>query len=375
MSDRFIGRLFGRKKMSKEEVEEYNRIKNQTLASLSDINYGKFTKGLELAEKTLGECDKLEQPIMVAEALYLKANALLGLGRYSKALISINEGENIIHNVQSLKKKEIESRISIYKILRAMIYRRQGAIELAMNDLQESILLMEKSKNRKVIAELYNDLGVIFAIKGEIEEANDHFQKSLSCYKELGMEVPPSLYNNLGLITRYIGDLDRSLDYFEEAIANDSEQNPYLTSVISLNKGLTHISQGELKLALKGFEGCFAHYEEFACKWELATSLNNIGTIYEQKGDLDQAFEVYTRSLAIFEDLGNTIEQAMCLNNIGNIYLIQGEIEKAISYYQKSLNYIKTSNSLDLSIILYNLCTSNLQQNNRKEAEEYLQEL
>ncbi len=60
---------------------------------------------------------------------------------------------------------------------------------------------------------------------------------------------------------------------------------------------------------------------------DVATTLNNIGIVYNRKGDYQQALENYTKSLKIKTKISrdDSIDVAMTFNNIGNVCRNKGD--------------------------------------------------
>ncbi len=71
----------------------------------------------------------------------------------------------------------------------------------------------------------------------------------------------------------------------------------------------------------------------------LATSLNNLGLLYQTQGKYAQAEPLYKRSLAIWEKgLGSEHPQvAIGLNNLAALYQAQGRYAQAEPFFQRSL--------------------------------------
>ncbi len=65
----------------------------------------------------------------------------------------------------------------------------------------------------------------------------------------------------------------------------------------------------------------------------MASTYNNIGSIFKEKGDLEKALEYYTKALQIFEDKSpNSLRVASTYGNIGLILQDKGDLEKALEY-------------------------------------------
>jgi tetratricopeptide (TPR) repeat protein len=72
---------------------------------------------------------------------------------------------------------------------------------------------------------------------------------------------------------------------------------------------------------------------------EYATTLNNIGLVYNQMEDkYELALEYYFKSKKINDALGDskTVGYALTLNNIGTVYYLQGKQSEALDYYFQS---------------------------------------
>ena len=70
---------------------------------------------------------------------------------------------------------------------------------------------------------------------------------------------------------------------------------------------------------------------------QVASLLNNIGSVYDDQGDDNKALAYYERSLAANRALGNTNSVANNLSNIGVVHTRLKNFEKAISYKKEAL--------------------------------------
>ena len=99
--------------------------------------------------------------------------------------------------------------------------------------------------------------------------------------------------------------------------------------VADYNKALTY-SQSALRQSI-------LQYDEMS-EW-VATSYNNIGTVYNYQGDYPKALDYYNRALVILEKLLGMEHPdiALSYNNIGTVYNYLGDYPKALEYYNKAL--------------------------------------
>ncbi len=160
-------------------------------------------------------------------------------------------------------------------------------------------------ENHPAVATIYNNIGLVYADKGDYSRALAHYEKSLKIklgiYGENYPDVATS-YNNIGFVYSIQGDYSRALEYYEKS--------------------------------LKIWLGIYGENHP-----DVATSYNNVGVVYSRQGDNSRALETYEKSLKI--ELGiygeNHPAVATSYNNIGVVYSTQGDYSRALEYYEKAL--------------------------------------
>jgi len=126
---------------------------------------------------------------------------------------------------------------------------------------------------------------------------------------------------------------------YSKGIEPDLKDTLIKQKASSLNNiGFIYNNQGDIPKALEYFNKSLNILEEIGDKKGMAYSFNNIGAIYKNQGDIPKALEYYNKSLNIKEEIGDKQGMANSFINIGMIYNIQGDIPKALEYYNKSLN-------------------------------------
>ena len=92
-------------------------------------------------------------------------------------------------------------------------------------------------------------------------------------------------------------------------------------------------------LALKYYNRALHIAEKNNDSIYMATSYNNIGSVYSDKGDYDKALEYYNKALTIRKaKLGEEhTNVATSYNNMGLVYSKKGDYDKALEYYNKAL--------------------------------------
>ncbi|MFT7667162.1 MAG: tetratricopeptide (TPR) repeat protein, partial [Patiriisocius sp.] len=114
----------------------------------------------------------------------------------------------------------------------------------------------------------------------------------------------------------------------------------YLASSLN-NIGVIYDEQGNVIKALEQYHQSLKIQEEIEDNAGEAQSLNNIGVIYNSQNNLNEALDCFQKSLGIREELGDMGGIAKCYNNIGRVYQKQRQYKNSLKYYNQSLSIQK----------------------------------
>jgi tetratricopeptide (TPR) repeat protein len=163
--------------------------------------------------------------------------------------------------------------------------------------------------------EAHNNLGLVLAGRGQIDEAITHFQKAL--------EIKPDLveaHNNLGWALGRRGQVDAAIAHYKEALK------------IKPDDAETHNNLGNA-LAHRGQSGeAIAHYEEaLKIKPDHELAHYNLGVALAGCGQVDAAIAHFQQALKIKPD------DVEAHNNLGIALARRGQVGAAIAHYEEAL--------------------------------------
>jgi tetratricopeptide (TPR) repeat protein len=127
-------------------------------------------------------------------------------------------------------------------------------------------------------------------------------------------------YNNLGNVYAIRDQLDEAARYYEHVLKLD----PSLAQVHS-NLGNVLYKQGKVEESIRYF------HQALALRPDLVEAWNNLGVALQKQGKLDEAIEAYRKALVYRpQDISPLV-------NLGNLYMRRGRPEEAIQALEKAL--------------------------------------
>ncbi len=172
-------------------------------------------------------------------------------------------------------------------------YFRTGDIQTAEGVAQRCVALSAPTSGD--LAKSYGNLASVYKTRGDLDEAEAMYRKSLGLDEKLGhKEGMAANYGNLGNVHRTRGDLDEAEAMYRKSLAM---------------------------------------HKELGSKEGMANQYGHLGMVYQKRGDLDEAEAMYHKSLAMNEELGRKEGMAIQYGNLGNVYKTRGDLDEAEVMY------------------------------------------
>lgn len=228
----------------------------------------------------------------------------------------------------------------------------QGDYEDARGLYTAALALYQELDDRKGIAALLNNLGIIEDTQAHYGRATDLYQQSLSLKRELddrwGMTTS---LGNLGRLALQQGQFDRAVALYEESLALSRELGDMGSVALSLNNlGEVLLLQGEYERATALLEESVTLAREVGDKRGLAFALNNLGEVAFRQGEHERARTSFEESLRLRRELENKEGIAVSLSGLGDVSLARGEHRRAARMYLESLSLLRASNDTALVV-------------------------
>jgi tetratricopeptide (TPR) repeat protein len=177
------------------------------------------------------------------------------------------------------------------------------------------------------------------------------------------------ILNCSGIINRLFEKYNLALEKYTESLRIDraiygSDEHSSIATTLH-NIGLVYNAQGQYNLALEKYTESLRIYRAIYGSDEhssIATTFGCIGLVYYAQGQYNLALEKYTESLRIKRAIYGSDEHssiATTLHNIGQVYNAQGQYNLALEKYTESLRIYRAIYGTDehpvIKIILNNI--------------------
>lgn len=238
---------------------------------------------------------------------------------------------------------------------RGVAFYLQSDYKSAIAVFDSCVNLCIKENNKKVLANIYNNLGNCYSQKGDEVASLNYYLKSLKIAEENGdKKRMAKTIQNIGTWYSDHGDLTKALVYHRQALQLATEISDSVVIADCLNnEGIIFEQQKDYANALDVYAKALRYYRVLKDDSRLALGLNNLGIVYKYLKDYPKSIQYYTESIKYSEKSGDQFTMAANLNNLGNVYVLTGNYNKAIDLYKQSLDVAQKINASNIIYEVY----------------------
>lgn len=283
----------------------------------------------------------------------------------------------------------LDSLLRIYKSSHTDIQRCNLALDIgirhyqqrdfdeATNFIQQSILIAHKINNDTVLLKAYNNLGNIYADKGDNTSALKNYQTALAFADKLNdIQYQAHINMNIGALFLSLKRFDESLSYYFKAEKKAiGFKDTLLIADCSNNIGTVLEQQLNYPEAIKRYEKSLELYEIIGSEQGKAIAYSNLAIVYKLNKNYKKAIEFNEKSLFLSIANRDKWSESATLNNLGNLYGETGKYAQAIDYLHQSLKIATEIDATEIQIAVYESMADAAFANNRPtEAFNYLKQ-
>ncbi|CAF1148343.1 unnamed protein product [Adineta steineri] len=284
---------------------------------------------------------------------------LFSIGAIFK-VVSVEKDNNVWHVNLQLCSQQNEFCQNLFDYMKSEIGSEPSPISYGwflyrMNEYDKveryaNILLKELPENDKEIGNVYNLLGLMYKAKNLLQQSIESYTKALERYRRTTLYSSSQAINthyNLGLAYLALGDNEKADEHqkqAEEKLKKLLKHHPMLTLATDSLKAKIHTAQDRYDSALQIFQRVLKKKNEIlaASHPSIATTLNDMGTVYEKLSSYQKALDCFNQALDIYNKTlpSDHIDFAICFKNRGRIFEKLQQPVRAKQEYKLASNIV-----------------------------------
>jgi tetratricopeptide (TPR) repeat protein len=204
--------------------------------------------------------------------------------------------------------------------------------------------------------EALHDLGTVFQMQGETDEALDCFTGMLSiAWQYVHRSKAAAALSKIGRVYRTLGDYAAARAYLERALAlfkQAADQRGIASTQDDL--GNIHYLQGSYDQAAQLYLDAINMREEMDDTRGLALSYEHLGQVDRAQGNLAEAEKRFNEVLRMRREVGDEEGTCSALNALGVVAHDRGGKEAAVAIWREALEIAVRTGNLRMQEYLYN---------------------
>lgn len=316
-----------------------NKVKTFCLLSQA-LNEIKPTQGLIYAKQGL----ELAQQLKFRKGQSITLNALAlsyyQIGNFDSAMINFDKQFAIV--------RKMDDSIGI-----AGVYDNMGVIYIHRGDLNKALELREKANHiylthnkRILLASGYTWIGNIYKEQGEYSKALDYYLKAVKIYenendkKNIGVT-----FINISSIYRYLKQYGKAKNHALDAKKIFEKTGNIRGIGVSLYRlALVYNEEGDFENTLCALKEAKAIFDKIEDSYFLTLINLQLGNTYRSKKQNELAFKYLNTALTDANKIGDKSLTAAILENIGTVYCDKNDFSNGLKYMHISERIFKEIN-------------------------------
>lgn len=287
---------------------------------------------------------------------------------------------------ESIKEfKKIDSLPSIYPLKRSNVktqigfaYRYLQQYEEALRYYDEALKLAKEANDTTELARLDVNMGVVYQRQGDLAKAFEHLNNALETYEALGDETGIANASNAIFLNLMRLRMFKEAEPFIKRnleIRIRGNHEIYQLDIAYHNLAWFYQMQDRLDSAIIYYNKSLNLTRQIGNKYEIATTLQQIGSLYSSVGDFDAAKEFLNEAMQINEEINRHENIAEILMEMANIAEEEKNFEAVDRFLMRAYSIYENSPNADKKInFLIRLAQFEVERNNIARAHKLIEE-
>ncbi|MCB0714525.1 MAG: sensor histidine kinase [Chitinophagaceae bacterium] len=212
-----------------------------------------------------------------------------------------------------------------------------GKYDLAAQNFQESIAILEKANKPKKLAPVYNELGKLYRKTKDLDKALSNYDKAESIYDNLKDTAGIAMIlNESGVVFEYKNDYTEAINRYTHSMKLAEKTGDSLSVSYSLSNiaGVYVILKNYIP-AIQNLQRALAIRQALKDSFAIALTYSDLGAAYSGKGDYKKAIDYLVQSNKMAERIKYPELQSNNYNELSTVAQKQGDYQKAYEFFTK----------------------------------------
>jgi len=212
-----------------------------------------------------------------------------------------------------------------------------GGFELESGDLLAAAMAFQRAlalggSSPELSARLEQNLGIVANVRGDLDAALEHYQRSLQAYQAARNEPGCAIaFHNLGMISADRSRWDDADHYFEQSLAIARATGDLrLQGLCFLNHAEVHVAKQRFEQAMSGAESALAMFDQLGTLLDKADAYRVIGTVYRETGRPALAEARLKAAIELSSRTGSVLSEAEASRELALLYQVMGRNQEAL---------------------------------------------
>lgn len=225
-----------------------------------------------------------------------------------------------------------EGEADAYKIL-GNAWQTKGNMVEAMTWYEKALRVAEKSRYRKGIPGIKNNMALIHMHQGNYPLALAVFYESLELAEQLGDRfVVASTINNIAIVQFYQGMYDEAEASYRKTLDISTAIADTINIILSLNNiGETNLEQGKIDAALREVSRAHDIAVQISNPEMMVLTTHTLGVVYERLDSTSLAVGKFEEALGLSRQNGYGTSVSKALIALARVQMKRNELEKALA--------------------------------------------
>jgi len=315
------------------DIQKYYRL-IYDFAKLS-INFGEFKRSEKLLLLILQNREQIPERNLLGKAAHKLGNVYFYVNNYKESLRYYNDGLIFFTEL------EADAEIGHLKNAIGALKVEKGLYSEGETFFKEAELLAKRNKTQGVLIDAYNNLGNVYSIWGQMDQALNYYEKSQHILADDKDPIKLArLYIDISIAHRFQQKYKAAHKDLDQALALiNKTNNKYQRGLAYLAKAEVACLEQDLSSSTAWVTSAFSIFSDLGDRLSVADAYRIMGMINRKREQYESSLAYLDNCIRMSQEYGNTL-------NLAEAYLEKGYLFKDMNEKKEAAKALEKANNL-----------------------------